>query len=106
APLRARDREPLARVCVADRSSGVDEREVAEPLREVAEEPAALRVDLLGEQTDVVRVTEHLPHRPARLGDPPCARERLDEPERAGHERALGPLLPAVPIEESAARVE
>ena len=49
---------------------------------------------------------DDLDHRRSGLVEPPGACERLDEPERAGDERALHPLLPAVAVEEPAAGAE
>ena len=70
--------EPVASALVArrrqERDRGVDEREMDESLREVAEELAASRVDLLGVEADVVRGSSELapsarcPPRPARRG--------------------------------------
>src|SRR5690349_3746031 len=75
---------------VVEVHGGVDEREVAERLREVAEllprEP-----DLLGVEAEVVRVGEHLLEHELRLVEEPRPRERVDVPERAQRERALGP---------------
>src|SRR5581483_6953420 len=89
-----------------DERRRVDQRQVRETLREVAEELAARGVDLLRVEADVVRELEQLLHRLARLLDAADARERLDEPERAREERALLPLLAAVAVEEWAAGAE
>src|SRR3954447_21866649 len=72
-----------------DVHDGVDQREVGERLREVAEVAARVRVDLLGEEPERRRVREQaLAHRPrpralADLG------QRAHEPERADDARAL-----------------
>src|SRR4051812_4311100 len=79
---------------------------MAEPLREVAEESAGFRIDLLREQADVVRLRRHLLHRRPRLVDAAGPGERLDQPERAGDERTLRTLLAAVAVEQPAARIE
>src|ERR671934_2556665 len=65
-----------------------------------------LRVDLLTEEADVVRERDHPAHGLARLVQPTGTRERLDEPERAGDERALLLLLAAVAVEERPARTQ
>src|SRR2546423_3353826 len=79
---------------------------MAEPLREVAEELARARIDLLREEPQIVRVPEQLVHRLACLGDTARTRERLDDPERARHEGALDLLLAGVAVEERAAGSE
>ena len=67
----------------------VDEADVRERLREVADEPAELRVVLLGEQAELVpereQALEHLP----RLVELAEEDEVVDEPEGAEEERAL-----------------
>src|SRR6266545_3872757 len=76
---------PLA----AEDPGGVDQGEMGECLREVADLPAAGDVVLLGVQAEVVaqgpQPLEQLP----RLGLAAVERERLDQPERAGKELAL-----------------
>src|SRR5438105_1820552 len=91
---------------VLDRAGGVDEREVAEPLREVAEQLARARVDLLGEEADVVRVWEYEFHRLGRLVDATETRERLDDPERACDERAFLPDVLARTVDQAGSRGE
>src|SRR5207253_265984 len=83
-----------------DRAGGVDQRQVAQALREVAEQLAALGVDLLRPEADVVRLRHEIVHQLGRLVTPPVARERVGEPERAGHEAALLRLLAAVAVDE------
>ena len=95
-----------ARGCILNGARSVDQRQVAQPLREVPEQLAARRVDLLGEEPDVVRVREDLLHRLAGLVDPAEPRERLDEPEGARDERALLPDVLARAVEEPAAARE
>src|SRR5437764_860475 len=85
---------------------GRHEAEVAEALREVAEELTRPRIELLGEEPEVVRKADQLVHRLAGLRDAARTRERLHEPERARHEGALHLLLAAVAVEERAARSE
>src|SRR4028119_592491 len=67
---------------------GADEGQVGEGLREVPEGLAGVP-DLLGVEAEVVGVAEHLREHQARLVHPTCARQRLDEPERAQAERAF-----------------
>src|ERR1700682_5406412 len=56
---------PGAALRLRDRPGGVDQPDVAEGLREVAEQLPRTGVDLLGEQTDVVHVGDGaLEHRP------------------------------------------
>src|ERR671937_2009389 len=88
---------------VLDRDRSVHEREVRQPLREVAEELLRLWIHLLGEQPDVVRQRDELLHQLDRLVEPAVAGERVDEPERTREERALLPLqavLSAIPVHE------
>src|SRR5206468_10016149 len=95
-----------AGLLLGDRSRGIDQREVAQPLREVAEEVVRAWVDLLGEESDVVREADDLVHRLAALGEPAGARERLDQPERARDERTLHLTLAAVAVEQRPAAAE
>ena len=74
----------------------VDQRQVREGLREVAEVPAAARVDLFRVELQRARVRKQLLAqlpRPVELAD---LAQRRDEPERADRERALLPLKPVV----------
>src|SRR2546422_4395292 len=72
---------------------GADQREVGERLREVAEQLAGAP-DLLGVEAEMVRVGEHLVEDEQCLVQPARAGKRLDVPERANRERALGALDP------------
>ena len=72
-----------------DPRRGLDQREVRERLREVAEVPAGVGVELLGvepERRGDPQQPLHQVARPLQLADD---RERRDEPERADQERAL-----------------
>ena len=69
---------------------GVDQRQVRERLREVAEVPAAARVDLLGVEAERARVREQLLAEVVRARELADLDERRDEPERADRERSLG----------------
>src|SRR5690242_1261255 len=73
---------PLA----AEDPGRVDERQVGECLREVADLPAAGDVVLLGVQAQVVTQGEQPLEQLPRLGLAAVERERLDQPERAGKE--------------------
>src|SRR5436190_24302269 len=64
-----------------------DEADVAERLREVAEQLAARRVDLLRDQAEVVRVADEPVEQLLGPLDLARLRERRDEPEGADHER-------------------
>ena len=75
---------------------GVDEREVGERLREVAQVASAVRLDLLGVEQQRAGVREQLLAQrpgPVQLAD---LGERRDEPERADRERALLTRQPVV----------
>src|SRR5215207_4476038 len=78
---------------VVEVHGGVDEGEVAECLREIAEllprEP-----DLLGVEAEVVRVGQHLLERELGFIEASGACERVDVPERAQREGALGAAEP------------
>src|SRR3954454_20314420 len=69
---------------------GIDKREVRKALRKVAEEVAALRVDLLGVEADVVRELQELFHQADGRISPPEDRERFDQPEGTREKRSLG----------------
>jgi len=62
---------------------------VGERLREVADEPLAHRVVLLGQETDVVAHVEHPLEERSRLLVPTLQREAVREPTTARQERAL-----------------
>ena len=97
APARAPLRAPLssaaggeAAVPARQREDGVDEREVRERLREVADLPLGRDVVLLGEQArgrcGARAAARRAPRPPSRR---PWSASHLDEPERAGQERPL-----------------
>src|SRR5690242_4487766 len=69
--------------------SAVDEAQVGESLRKVAEQTVSFRVVLLGDQTDVVREPEQTFEQRVRLVVPAEELETVDEPERARQEDAL-----------------
>src|SRR5690606_25397060 len=77
---------------------GVDEAEVAEPLREVAEELERLRVDLFGEEPERAGMREERVERGARRRRLTGQRVGLDEPERRQQERALRPADAVVAV--------
>src|SRR4051794_13685488 len=62
---------------------------MAERLREVADLAPAGGVVLLGEQTELVGQPGQPLEQGARLGEPPVAREGIDQPERARQELTL-----------------
>src|SRR5438046_6507627 len=70
--------------------------EVADALREVAEQLAVLDVVLLREQAQVVSRGDGPVVDPARFFQPALAGQAFDEPERAGHDYALVPLKAVV----------
>src|SRR6516165_4863118 len=76
---------PLA----AEDPGRVDQGEVGECLREVADLPPTGDVVLLGVQAQVVAQGEQPLEQLPRLGLAAVQRERLDQPERAGKELAL-----------------
>src|SRR5436190_17720700 len=82
-----------------DHDRGADQRQVAKPLREVAGELAAGRVDLLAVEPDVIGQGDQLVHQLDGLVELPLAGECLGEPERAGDEGSLAarePIIAAV----------
>src|SRR5215831_11424972 len=92
-------------LCLGDCPGGVDQPDVAERLREVADHLAAAGVDLLGEQADVVDRR----HRPleCRRGLVYLTGQRLGlgEPEGAQQEGALLPrqaVVGQVPVHQAA----
>jgi hypothetical protein len=103
---------PSLTLRLRDRPGGVDQPDVAERLAEVAEQVAGIRVELLGEQADVVEVAggslEHGAGPPGLAG----RGERLRRQERAQQERALlagqavrvGADLRAVAVDQAARR--
>ena len=91
-PLSARTRRVGAlvhrAVVVREVVRRVDEADVRERLREVAEQPLRRRVVLLGEQADVVARAPSSRSNSARASSRAAEqRERVDEPERARQER-------------------
>src|SRR5262245_35064258 len=62
---------------------------VAEGLGEVAERPAGARLDRFGGEAAAVGAGDGAVEAPPRAGEVAEEREVLDEPERAGDERAL-----------------
>src|SRR3954451_18773924 len=68
---------------------GGEERDVRQRLREIAEQLAGMHVDLLGEQSDVVAAADDVVEERAGFIDAAGQRERFDEPEAAGEERAF-----------------
>src|SRR5690348_13455070 len=68
---------------------GVDQGDVRERLREVADQPAAADVVLLGEEADVVAQREQSLEELPRLVAAAGQREIVGEPERAGQKRPL-----------------
>src|SRR3954454_5142804 len=66
-----------------------DQADVAEGLREVAEQLAVGRLDLLGQEAEVVRVAGELVEERLCAVDLAGLRQARDEPERAEHEGAL-----------------
>jgi hypothetical protein len=69
--------------------------EMGEALREVAEQLAVLRVDLFGEQAQVVGGCDGARGPGAGLVEPALAGEAFGEPERTGQE---GPLATGKPV--------
>jgi UDP-N-acetyl-D-mannosaminuronic acid transferase (WecB/TagA/CpsF family) len=67
----------------------VHERDVAEGLREVADQPSRPRVVLLGEEADVVAQVEQALEALAGVVAPAHLLEAVHEPERAHQEGAL-----------------
>src|SRR5918993_5756489 len=72
---------------------GADQREVAEGLREVADLFAGRR-DLLGVETEVVAVGQHLLEGEPRVVEAAGAGQGVDVPEAADREGALGAAQP------------
>src|SRR4029453_6501061 len=76
-------------VSARDRPGGVDQPDVAERLGEVPQELAAVRIDLFGQQPDIVRIDGRRLERGGRSIDLTCERPCLREPERAQEKRAF-----------------
>jgi hypothetical protein len=76
-------------VLVVEVEGAVDEGDVRERLREVAELPTRPRVPLLGEQPEFVASREHALEQLFGLVEPALERESVREPERARQKRAL-----------------
>src|SRR6267142_1408864 len=66
---------------------GVDQADVREGLREVADEPSRVRIVLLGQEADVVADVEEALEERAGLGPPPLQGQIVGEPERARQKR-------------------
>src|SRR5207302_2317887 len=89
---------------LADRPGGVDEPDVAEGLREVAEQLAGLGIDLLGEESEVVAEPGGGAECFLRLVDLAGQRLRFGQPEGAQQERSLvafEPVVGQVPIDQT-----
>ena len=84
----------MARPC-AERDRRVDEREVRERLREVAELPARSRVVLLGEQADVVAEVEQPLEELARLVVLALQRQHLASQNEQGRKTPSPPGSPS-----------
>ena len=69
---------------------GLDQRHVAEGLREVADLPAVARVVLLAEQPDIVAHGQQPLEQPHRVAGPADQAQRVHQPEAAGQEGSLG----------------
>ena len=95
---------------IAERECGLHERGVGQRLRVVAEMVAGGGIHLLGVEAERARELDERGESIGGFGDPAGAGERLDEPERAGQERAFGAGEPVasgrVAVEERAAGVE
>src|SRR5919204_4190862 len=74
---------------LGDRHSGVDECEMDEPLRDVAQQLVGARVELFCVEADVVGKPDNLLHEVRGLLEAPDAGERIGKPEGAAQERAL-----------------
>src|SRR5216117_1586004 len=92
-PLRVRvelERARLSGLLRVDHvHDGVDEREVRERLRKVAEVASAARVDLFRVELQWTRMRQELLAQVACVVDRTDLDERRDEPERADREGAL-----------------
>src|SRR3954468_19381932 len=75
--------------CAGQGSGGVDQRYVAEGLREVADEPAGFGVVFLGEQSDVVAQREQPFEDLSGLVVPALQGVVAGQPEGAGEEGSL-----------------
>ena len=71
------------------RGRGVDQRDVGERLGIVAQQASRLRIELLGEQAELVRPAGHVVEQLAGLVVPAVQGEGLDQPVRAREERSL-----------------
>ena len=87
--------EPSGEVMAGQAVGGVDERDVREGLREVADEAPRHRVVLLGEEAEVVAQREQALEERPRVVDAADQVQAVGEPERAGEERALAPVRPS-----------
>src|SRR6185437_1558217 len=85
--LRRHGAHGLFRQVEGDR--GLDQAEMRERLREVPDQLAGVRVDLLGQQADVAAEPQQALEQLSRTLQLAGAREALHEPERADRERRL-----------------
>jgi len=85
--LRPATRAPLFGLAqLADGDRRVDETHVGVGLRKVAQEPAALGIDVLGEEAERIGVRQDAVERLLRVVEAAHERECLDPPETADGE--------------------
>src|SRR5687768_9062726 len=72
-----------------DRERGVDQADMGEALREIAQRRAAVGIDLLAEQAEIAGVAEQVFEEPFGLIEIAAAREVVDRPEAADAEGAF-----------------
>ena len=84
------------RSAFGQRQRGVDQADVGERLREIPERGSGLRVDLLGEEPDVVRVGEESLEGVRGPCQVAALRPALDRPEAADAEGALAGRQPVI----------
>ena len=101
------------RLLTRERESGLDEPDVRERLREVADEALSLGVVLLRDEPEVVAEGQQPLVELDRLVAPSLLRENRDEPERAWQEDALARrqsvdvdvlVIGSVPLDEAVAQ--
>jgi hypothetical protein len=85
-------------VCTRQVMRRIDQRDMREGLREIADLPAGSRVVFLRQQSKIVAQIEKPLEHPPRVGIPPLQDIIVGEPEAASKERSFTPGKPSTAL--------